>query len=57
MLAGMEAAARRCRLPRVSLTSTATARPFHLRRGDRSDGAPVPGFGITRGFPLAKRLD
>jgi GNAT superfamily N-acetyltransferase len=43
-------------LATITLSSTATARRFYAGCGYAEAGPPVPGFGITRGFPMAKRV-
>ena len=56
LLAAVEAYALRLGVPQLRLHSTVTALPFYERRGYWRDGDPVPGFGITHGYPLRKRL-
>lgn len=40
----------------VTLLSSATARSFYLSAGYVETGPPQKGFGITFGYPMAKRL-
>lgn len=56
LLAGLEARATVLGLCECTLDSTATARRFYLAQGYRETGPPVPGFGISVGYPMAKLL-
>jgi GNAT superfamily N-acetyltransferase len=56
LVARIEAEAAKLGLEAISLNSTATARRFYAACGYADAGAPVPGFGVTRGFPMAKRI-
>jgi GNAT superfamily N-acetyltransferase len=56
LVARLEEEAAKLGLAAITLTSTATARRFYAGCGYAEAGAPVPGFGITRGFPMAKRI-
>ncbi len=56
LLAGLEAEARALGLERLTLNGTATARRFYRACGYAETGPPVPGFGITKGYPMAKRM-
>jgi hypothetical protein len=40
----------------VTLLSSATARSFYLSACHAQTGPPVKGFGVTLGYPMAKRL-
>jgi GNAT superfamily N-acetyltransferase len=42
--------------PQLTLTSTATARPFYRRRGYIDSGPPIASFGGKPAFPMAKSL-
>ena len=56
LVARLEEEARTLGLETLTLSSTATARRFYAACGYAEAGPPVPGFGITRGFPMAKRI-
>jgi GNAT superfamily N-acetyltransferase len=56
LLARLERAARELGCSKVTLTSSATALQFYLAAGYAQTGPPVPGFGVTFGYPMAKRI-
>lgn len=56
LVARLEEEAAKLGLATITLNSTATARRFYAACGYAEAGPPVPGFGITRGFPMAKRI-
>jgi GNAT superfamily N-acetyltransferase len=56
LIARIEEEAATLGLAAIALQSTATARRFYATCGYTDAGAPVAGFGITRGFPMTKRL-
>ena len=56
LVARIEEAAAKLGLAAITLTSTATARRVYAAAGYAEAGPPVPGFGITQGFPMAKRI-
>lgn len=56
LLAGLEERAMKLGVPECTLDSTATARRLYLALGYHEMGPPVPGFGVTVGYPMAKLL-
>ena len=56
LVARIEEEAAKLGLAALRLQSTATARRFYAAAGYADAGAPVAGFGITRGYPMTKRL-
>jgi GNAT superfamily N-acetyltransferase len=56
LVARLEEEAAALGLATLTLSSTATARRFYAAAGYAEAGPPVPGFGITRGFPMVKRI-
>jgi GNAT superfamily N-acetyltransferase len=56
MLNWLEEEVSRLGVNTVSLNSSYTARQFYKSRGYIQTGEPVAGFGITFGWPMAKRL-
>lgn len=55
VLVAMESYALKSGLSEIHLSSTFTAKPFYLRNGFASSGAPEVAFGV-KAFPLIKRL-
>lgn len=56
MMAELERQARDLGLAQCTLESTRTALAFYRGIGYTEAGPPVPGFGITQGQPMRKRL-
>jgi GNAT superfamily N-acetyltransferase len=56
LIARLEEEATALGLATITLQSTATARKFYAACGYADAGAPVSGFGITQGFPMAKSI-
>jgi GNAT superfamily N-acetyltransferase len=56
MMADLERQARGLDLTECTLESTRTALAFYRGIGYTEAGPPVPGFGVTKGHPLRKRL-
>ena len=56
LVARIEVEAATLGLEAITLESTATARRFYAAAGYVDAGPPVPGFGITKGFPMMKRI-
>jgi GNAT superfamily N-acetyltransferase len=55
LLLALEAQASAWGLGELRVVSSATARGFYERQGYGSSGEPVPGSGITQGYPYRKR--
>jgi len=56
LLAGLERAAIVLGVDEISLESSLTAKRFYEARGYRASGDPVPGFGVTRAYPMVKKI-
>jgi GNAT superfamily N-acetyltransferase len=56
MLEWLESEAPRLGIPTVTLESSLTAKKFYEARGYVQSGEPTPGYGITNGWPMEKRL-
>jgi N-acetylglutamate synthase-like GNAT family acetyltransferase len=56
LLTALEARARAWQLTRLYLLSSSGARAFYERAGYTADGAPKQGFGLSVGYPYARRL-
>lgn len=57
LIARIEEEAAKLGLAALTLNSTATARRFYVAAGYADAGPPISGFGITRGYPMAQRLE
>jgi GNAT superfamily N-acetyltransferase len=56
ILSDLEDRALRWGVVRLRVNSSLTARGFYERHGYARDGDPVAGFGVSKGYPYAKRL-
>ena len=56
MLFDLEKRAAEAGIERITLKSTATARRFYSACGYEPDGGPGDGFGLSKGYPMSKRL-
>ena len=56
LLATLEQEAMDAEIKEISLESSVTARRFYQRCGYVSAGDPVAGFGVTKGYPMTKRI-
>jgi GNAT superfamily N-acetyltransferase len=56
LLAGLEHEAIALGVHEMSVESSLTAKRFYEARGYHPSGDPVPGFGVTRAYPMVKKL-
>ena len=56
LVARLEEEAAKLGIETLTLNSTETARRFYRACGCTESGPPVPGFGITKGYPMTKRI-